>query len=218
MTTIINVRQSTLDAMLLLAGKKDIRYYLNGLSIEWDHEKTRVIGCDGCALGVHYQFIEGNEGAGSVIIPRDVIERLSKRPKNDAVISITCTGVEDSKRWAIVAHGVTINFTPCEDRYPDWRRVTHGLKTSGEAAGFNVDYLVAYEKAGAIMGGGKLRVGSRLRLHHNGSQGALVTLDGIAGFAGVLMPLKEQAGSAGAMFPWDISGTPNPEEEEKAAA
>ena len=40
MTTIINVKQSTLDAMLLIAGKKDIRYYLNGVFLEWDHEKN----------------------------------------------------------------------------------------------------------------------------------------------------------------------------------
>jgi len=204
MTTIINVRQSTLDAMLLIAGKKDIRYYLNGVFLEWDHEKTRAVGCDGCALGVVSQFIEGNEGAGSIIIPRDVIERLPKRPKNDAIVSITCTGVEDSKRWAIVAGGVSINFTPYDDKYPDWRRVTHGIKTSGEAAGFNLDYLNAIEKAGVIMGGGKCRIGNRLRIHHNGAQGAIVTLDGIDGFAGVVMPLKEQAGSAGALFPADL--------------
>ena len=217
MTTIINVKQSTLDAMLLIAGKKDLRYYLNGLSIEWNNELTRVIGCDGCALGVHSQVIEGNEGEGSIIIPRDVIERLPKRPKHDAIVSITCTGVGDSKKWAIVAGGVVINFTPCDNAYPDWRRITHGLKTSGEAAGFNLDYLLAFEKAGVIMGGGKLRVGSRVRVHHNGRDGALVTLDGAPDFAGVVMPLKEQVGSAGALFPWNISGTPNPEIEKAAA-
>jgi DNA polymerase-3 subunit beta len=218
MTTIINLKQSTLDAMLLIAGKKDVRYYLNGVSLEWNHEKTRAIGCDGCALGVVSQFIEGNEGEGSIILPRDVIERLPKRPKNDAIVSITCTGVGDSKKWAIVTGGVVINFTPCDAQYPDWRRITHGLKTSGEAAGFNVDYLVAFEKAGVIMGGGKLRVGSRLRLHHNGRDGALVTLDGLPDFAGVVMPLKEQAGSAGALFPWNISGTANPETAAVAVA
>jgi hypothetical protein len=47
-----HVSQSTLDAMLLLAGKKDIRYYLNGLNIEWNSEITRVIACDGHKLGI----------------------------------------------------------------------------------------------------------------------------------------------------------------------
>ena len=206
MTTIIHIQQSTLDAMLLIAAKNDIRYYLNGVYIEWNNVLTRAVGCDGHRLAVKQHFVEDNAGAGSIIIPRDVIERLPKRPKNDAIVSITCTGVEDSKKWAIVAGGVTINFTPCEDRYPDWRRVTHGIKTSGEPAGFNLDYLMSFEKAGVIMGGGKLRAGgSRVRVHHNGSQGAIVTLDGIDGFAGVVMPLKEQAGSAGALFPADLT-------------
>jgi DNA polymerase-3 subunit beta len=205
MTTIIHIQQSTLDAMLLIAGKQDIRYYLNGVYIEWNNVLTRAVGCDGHRLAVKQQFVGDNAGAGSIIIPRDVIERLPKRPKNDAIVSITCTGVEDSKRWAIVAGGVVVNFTPYDDKYPDWRRVTHGIKTSGEAAGFNLDYLMSFEKAGVILGGGKLRAGgSRVRVHHNGRDGAIVTLDGIDGFAGVVMPLKEQVGSAGALFPADL--------------
>jgi len=217
MTTIIHIQQSTLDAMLLIAAKNDIRYYLNGVYIEWNGAMTRAVGCDGHRLAVKQHAVENNQCAGSIIIPRDVIERLPKRPKNDALVQITCTGVEDSKKWAIVAGGVTINFTPYDDKYPDWRRVTHGIKTSGEAAGFNLDYLMSFEKAGVILGGGKLRAGgSRVRVHHNGRDGAIVTLDGIEGFAGVVMPLKDQAGSAGAMFPADIGRPIN--ETEKAAA
>jgi DNA polymerase-3 subunit beta len=213
MTNIINVKQSTLDAMLLIAGKKDIRYYLNGVYLEWDHERTRAVGCDGHKLAVHYQFIEGNAGAGSIIIPRDVIERLPKRSSVAYEIQII---QNQAGAWAIHAAGVSVSFTPCDATYPDWRRVSHGIKTSGEAAGFDIDYLVAFEKAGAILGGGKCRIGNRLRIHHNGAQGAIVTLDGIEGFAGVIMPLREQVGSAGAVFPADIGRVIT--ETEKAAA
>jgi DNA polymerase III subunit beta len=205
MTTIIHIKQSTLDAMLLIAGKKDIRYYLNGVYLEWNSTLTRAVGCDGHRLAVLNEWHDDNAGAGSIIIPRDVIERLPKRPKNDAIVSITCTGVDDNKRWAIVAGGVVINFAPYDDKYPDWRRVTHGIKTSGEAAGFNIDYLVAFEKAGVILGGGKRGSLTRTRIHHNGRDGAIVTLDGIDGFAGVVMPLREQVGSAGALFPADLT-------------
>lgn len=58
--------------------------------------------------------------------------------------------------------------------------------------------------------------GSRVRVHHNGRDGAIVTLDGIEGFAGVVMPLKDQVGSAGALFPADIGRVIT--ETEKAAA
>ncbi len=110
MTTIIHIQQSTLDAMLLIAGKQDIRYYLNGVYIEWNNVLTRAVGCDGHRLAVKQQFEEDNAGAGSIIIPRDVIERLPKRPKNDAIVSITCTGVDDAKKWAIAAGGVCGQF------------------------------------------------------------------------------------------------------------
>lgn len=217
MTTIINVKQSTLDAMLLIAGKKDIRYYLNGVYLEWNTNLTRAVGCDGHKLAVMNETRDDNQGAGAIIIPRDVIERLPKRSNTNYVASITCTGVEDNKRWAIVAGGVVINFTPCADKYPDWRRVSQGIKTSGEAAGFNLDYLVAFEKAGAILGGGKCRVGNRTRIHHNGRDGAIITLDGIDGFAGVVMPLREQVGSAGALFPADLVNDVNVQPEQLAA-
>lgn len=212
MGNIIHVKQSTLDALLLIAGKKDIRHYLNGLRIEWTPEYTRVIGCDGCRLAIKIENHE-NQGSGAVTIPRDVVERLPKRASIAALVSITNAG----DNWAILAGGATINFQDSGDQYPDWRRITHGLKTSGEAAGYNLDFLQSFEKAGAIIGGGKLRVGNRTRVHHNGSQAALVTLDGIDGFAGVVMPLKDQVGSAGALFPADIAGTANPENEKAAA-
>jgi DNA polymerase-3 subunit beta len=217
MTTIINVKQSTLDAMLLIAGKKDIRYYLNGVYLEWNSTLTRAVGCDGHKLAVMNETRDDNQGAGSIIIPRDVIERLPKRSNTNYVVSITCTGVEDNKRWAIVAAGVSVSFTPCDAKYPDWRRVSQGIKTSGEAAGFNLDYLVAFEKAGAILGGGKCRVGNRTRIHHNGRDGAIITLDGIDGFAGVVMPLREQVGSAGALFPADLVTDLNVQPEQLAA-
>jgi DNA polymerase-3 subunit beta len=202
MTTIIHIQQSTLDAMLLIAGKKDIRYYLNGVYIEWNNVLTRAVGCDGHRLAVKQHFVEDNQGAGSIIIPRDVIERLPKRQSVGAMVQLT---QNEAGAWAIQAGDIFINFTPCDATYPDWRRVTHGIKTSGEAAGFNLDYLMSFEKAGTILGGGKLRAGgSRVRVHHNGAQGAIVTLDGIDGFAGVVMPLKEQVGSAGALFPADL--------------
>jgi DNA polymerase-3 subunit beta len=215
MTNIIHIKQSTLDAMLLIAGKKDIRYYLNGVYLEWNSTLTRAVGCDGHKLAVMNEARDDNQGAGSIIIPRDVIERLPKRSNIDHFLIIR---QNDAGAWEIHAGGhLTINFTPCDAQYPDWRRVSQGIKTSGEAAGFNIDYLVAFEKAGAILGGGKCRVGNRTRIHHNGRDGAIVTLDGIENFAGVIMPLREQTGGAGALFPADLVTDLNAQPEQLAA-
>lgn len=203
------ISQSTLDAMLILAAKKDIRYYLNGLHIEFNSQITRVIGCDGHKLGI-FQTVSGdNIGAGSITIPRETIENL---PKKSGVLTFTMaeTFTADGIKaaWFInLGGGAIIPFTPCESKYPDFRRVVHGVQTagtSGVAAGFNLDYLNQFEKCGNLLAGSKLRVGNRLRLHHNGDAAALVLLNCVDNFAGVVMPLRDSIGSTGALFPAEL--------------
>jgi DNA polymerase-3 subunit beta len=196
-----HVSQSTLDAMLLLAGKKDIRYYLNGLNIEWNSEITRVIACDGHKLGIFQAAAPDNRGAGSITIPRDAIESL---PKKCSVL--TFSQISET-HWQIDTGAATIKFAPCESKYPDFRRVVHPIQTSGTsgvAAGFNLEYLNQFEKCGNLLAGSKLRVGNRLHLHHNGDGAALVLLNCVDGFAGVIMPLRDSIGSTGALFPAEL--------------
>lgn len=201
MTNQFTISQSTLDAMLVLAAKKDIRYYLNGLHIEFNSQITRVIACDGCKLGI-FQTVNGdNTGAGSITIPRDVIENLPKKAGNLAFIELA------AGQWQIDAGLSSIKFSPCDSKYPDFRRVVHGVQTagtSGVAAGFNLDYLNQFEKCGNLLAGSKLRVGNRLRLHHNGDAAALVLLNCVDGFAGVVMPMRDAIGTSGALFPAEL--------------
>lgn len=197
-----HVQQSTLDAMLLIAGKKDIRYYLNGVNIEWNSEFTRAIGCDGHKLGIYQAAAPDNRGNGSIIIPRDVIESLPKKAGILTFSQVTET------HWQIDTGTATIKFAPCDAKYPDFRRVVHPIQaagTSGVAAGFNLEYLNQFEKCGNLLAGSKLRVGNRLRLHHNGDAAALVLLNCVEGFAGVVMPMRDDVGSSGAMFPLELT-------------
>jgi DNA polymerase III subunit beta len=210
-----HVQQSTLDAMLQLAGKKDIRYYLNGVYIEFDATTTRAVGCDGHKLGIYQAAAPDNRGAGSIIIPRDVIENL---PKKAGIL--TFTQVTET-HWAIDTGAATIKFVPCDAKYPDFRRVVHPIQTagtSGVAAGFNLEYLNQFEKCGNLLAGNKLRVGNRLRLHHNGDGAALVLLNCVDGFAGVVMPLRDSIGSTGALFPAELTSELTATNNELAAA
>jgi DNA polymerase-3 subunit beta len=217
------ISQNHLNAMLVLAGKKDIRYYLNGLHIEWNSSTTRVIGCDGCKLGI-FQTAGNNIGAGSITIPRDVIENL---PKNAGeLVFIQSEKWSDDhgsvKTWVInLGGGAVLPFAPCDAKYPDFRRVVHGLQTagtSGVAAGFNLEYLNQFEKCGNLLAGSKLRMGNRLRLHHNGDNAALVLLNCVDGFAGVVMPLRDSIGSTGALFPAELTSELTATNNELAAA
>lgn len=207
------IKQSTLDAMLLLAGKKDIRYYLNGLYIEYAPAFTRVVGCDGHKLGI-YQAAAENTGHGSIIIPRDVIENL---PKGNKEFLLGFTKLEGSQ-WQIITGAASVNFAPCEGTYPDFRRVTHGVKTTGEAGGFNVEYLSQFEKCGNLLAGSKSKAGNRVCIHHNGTSGALIVLNGVENFAGVLMPLRDSVGSQGATFPADLISAIEPAADQLKAA
>jgi len=192
------VSQNNLDAMLILAAKKDIRYYLNGLHIEYSPEFTRVIACDGHKLGI-FQAAAENIGMGALTIPREVIEGL---PKKCHILTFSQI---DANLWQIDTGSAVIKFAPCDSKYPDFRRVVNQAdKTSGEAAGFNLTYLNEFEKAGNLLAGSKLKVGNRVRIHHNGQNGALITLNGLPNFAGVLMPLRDSVGSSGALFPAEL--------------
>jgi DNA polymerase-3 subunit beta len=208
------IKQSTLDAMLLLAGKKDIRYYLNGLYIEYAPAFTRVVGCDGHKLGV-YQAAAENTGSGSIIIPRDVIENL---PKGNKEFLLGFTQLETGNQWQIITGAASVNFAPCEGTYPDFRRVTHGIKTTGEAGGFNVEYLNQFEKCGNLLAGSKSKAGNRVRIHHNGTSGAMIVFNGVDNFAGVVMPLRDSVGSSGATFPADLISAIEPAAEHETAA
>ena len=198
MQNIFYIKQSTLDAMLILAAKKDIRYYLNGLHIEYSPEFTRVVACDGHKLGI-FQAAAENIGMGALTIPREVIEGL---PKKCHILTFSQI---DANLWQIDTGAAVIKFAPCDSKYPDFRRVVNQAdKTSGEAAGFNLTYLNEFEKAGNLLAGSKLKVGNRVRIHHNGQNGAMITLNGVQDFAGVLMPLRDSVGSSGALFPAEL--------------
>jgi hypothetical protein len=199
--TQFTINQNALDALLLIAGKKDIRHYLNGIYVEFDAKTTRIVGCDGHKLGI-YQTTGDNAGCGSIIIHRSTIENLPKKAGNLVFIK------GDDNRWRINAADCAVFFTPEDAKYPDFRRVVHGLQTagtSGVAAGFNLNYLNEFEKCGNLLAGSKLRVGNRLRLHHNGDGAALVLLNCVDGFAGVVMPLRDSIGSTGALFPAELT-------------
>jgi DNA polymerase-3 subunit beta len=215
MNSQFHIQQSTLDGLLLIAGKKDIRYYLNGVYIEFNDQITRAVGCDGHKLGIYQAAAPDNRGNGSIIIPRDVIENL---PKKAGIL--TFSQVSET-HWAIDTGAATIKFAPCDAKYPDFRRVVHPIQTtgtSGIAAGFNLNYLNQFEKCGNLLAGSKLRMGNRLRLHHNGDAAALVMLNCVDGFAGVIMPMRDDVGSTGALFPAELTTELTAPAQELAAA
>ena len=182
------IKQSQLKALLILAPKSDIRYYLCGVYVEYNQTTTRLVVTDGHKLGVFNHHSEDNQGAGSLIIPREVIENLPKATRSfDPELIITSEDKEGF--WKISAAGTQTIFGQIDGRFPDYRRVCD-FKTSGEAANFNYEYMVQFLKVQHALGGSKT---CTVNLYQNGTSGALVTLAGVDNFAGVIMPMRTDA-------------------------
>ena len=180
---------NALKGMVLLAGKKDIRYYLNGVKIEFNEKITRLIASDGHKLGVINldQNLE-NTGAGEVIMPRDVIENLKPASKTADIVQVRQIS---ETHWEIDNYGTKITFSGIEGKYPDYARVM-AFTTSGESSQYNPEFLIAFYKAAVLLTGSK---NPQLNLSQNGQSSALVRINGLVSFAGVVIPYKGDTGA-----------------------
>jgi len=180
-----SIKQSQLKALLTLAPKSDIRYYLCGIFVEYNATTTRLVVTDGHKLGILNHHSEDNQGAGTVIIPRDVIENLPKAGKIDPLLIIKkCDG--NATGWTITASNTQIVFQQVEGTFPDYRRVCQ-FTTDGTVANFNYEYLTQFLKVQHLLGGSKT---ATLNLYQNGNSSALVHLAGVDNFVGVVMPMR----------------------------
>ena len=189
------IYQSQLKAMLNLASKQDIRYYLCGVNVVYTGAMTRLVATDGHKLGI-FNFTpceDDNIGAGSLIIPREVIENLPKS-KHDPLLVITKE--EKQGYWKITGMGIQTIFAQIDGKFPDYARVCN-FTTNGEPSTYNFEYLMAFLKTQKELKGDKIKMPI---IYQNGSSAALVRLSGVDNFAGVIMPMRTGVESqAGAM-------------------
>lgn len=167
------MNSNTLKALLLIAGKKDVRYYLNGILI--DHVKRVAVATNGAMLMV-IKLAADDEVNASAIIPRELAEKAVKI--GDGTLSISVDGM--IKLGGLSAKGV-------DGRYPDWLRVVPET-TSGVAGHYNHELTNTIQKAAALVLGTKNYV---IHLNQNGDGAAMVAI-GDEGLA-VVMPMRENA-------------------------
>ena len=179
-----SIKQSQLKALLTLAPKSDIRYYLCGIFVEYNATTTRLVVTDGHKLGIFNHHSEDNQGAGSLIIPREVIENLPKAGKIDPLLIFTKE--EKQGYWKITGMGIQTIFAQVEGTFPDYRRVCQ-FTTDGAVANYNYEYLTQFLKVQHLLGGSKT---ATLNLYQNGNSSALVHLADVPNFVGVVMPMR----------------------------
>lgn len=103
-----------LRALLKVIPKNNIRYFLNGLYVNFDHRE--IAATDGHILVLLENLEELNiDGTGEAIIPRNVIEAASSVCDPNANVYITNTELSIGD--------LTIKYKPINGKYPDFRVV-----------------------------------------------------------------------------------------------
>lgn len=195
--------RNKLKACLVCAAKADTRYYLNGVYLEKTPDgMLHYVSTDGHRLfagRVQKPHWAGREpdGLWSMIIPRDVVERVTKGRHSTDAIELKPYGAKSYTLEDVI-------FTPVEGKFPDWRRVIPRIDAAREEshAMFNWSYLTDADKALAAWYDVKKHNGY---VYMYGDESGLVTgLDSEA-FV-VVMPLP-QAGFTGPRIPFTPSPT-----------
>jgi DNA polymerase-3 subunit beta len=141
----ITFTKSQLRAALSHAAVKDIRYYLNGVLLEFTASgDIHIVATDGhrmfCGLipaAIARWTDTPQKGPFSIIVPSDTVKTAVKG-KGDITLSAMPDG-----RYSL---GDPI-FTPIDGKFPDWRRVIPTKRIQQDALQFNWSYIADAEKA-----------------------------------------------------------------------
>lgn len=181
----LTIEHNILKALLLVAPKQDIRYYLNGVLVDVRAQDVTLVSTNGAVLlAVPYpDNIEGDRLIGQWIIPREALEVVKPCKVGRATLPIT---VEINADGATTIAGATTTTTkPIDGRYPDWRRAVPG-GASLEVAQFDPALVATFGDVHSLLGGSEK---FKPVIHHNGNDGALVS--GLGRDAlGAIMPLR----------------------------
>ena len=175
----IELKVNQIKAALECAGKKDARYYLNGILIERTHAgQIYIVSTDGHRMfvGLHSTIEPGTPE--SVLISRDTLE-ISVKMKIDCLTLDT-----ETKKLG------ELTYQTIDGNFPNWRRVVPERKHTPEdnkATQFNPEYILSAAKALKYWSGHKNLTAHIL--HRGEKQSGIITCDIDTAFI-VLMPLR----------------------------
>lgn len=198
----ITISSDIIKALCVIAPKDDIRYYLKGVCVDSRANGDVVlVATNGHMLLAVPVSVDAIESliVGEFIIPREAFESVKpeKIGRSTAPLRIVIDqpapepdlnrpGVTVQKPATFAIQGATTaTGTVIDGRYPDWRRV-FPASASGQVAQFQPAYIAAFGQIAKLLTGKE----NHPVIHHNGSQGALVSHLG-ASALGIIMPLRE---------------------------
>jgi DNA polymerase-3 subunit beta len=189
-TVSIEIPRADLRAMLHCAAKDDVRYYMNGVTVEIGRNESRLVATDGHMLGVLRLEVKSDlTETREFIIPRAEIEAIKKAKRNEPELLAFTADLEasDGGYWAQFNDDATTRrFKLIDGKFPDWRRVVPA-KPDGAIAQFDAALLIRFQKVRAELNDSKNTFSPYLT--HNGDGPALVSI-GNERFCGVVMPMR----------------------------
>ena len=184
-----SIQRKSIRAMLHLAAKKDIRYYLQGINVVRDNRGTYLEATDGHVLG--RLLIDGikSDTKLNVVLPTDALIKLKGTKKqSDEWLHFDVNGLSVE----CIDSQSTTRFSAHDARFPDADRVIPLVfKPEDNTPGtFNPDLLVRFVDVSEELYG-KRQVPMVLQ---RGTQSAIVAFPQMDdAFIGVIMPTKEYA-------------------------
>lgn len=106
------INKEQLKSILNAIPKCNVRYFLNGLYVNFD--KKEIVATNGHVL-VLIENVDFLDGVGGVIIPRETISNLIKISPKKGKVKITNS--------EICIDDVVLSYEPIKGKYPDFRKV-----------------------------------------------------------------------------------------------
>jgi DNA polymerase-3 subunit beta len=182
MENTINIE--VLRALLPLAAKNDVRFYLNGVYVDFQADKTVYVATNGHVLGKYVEEV-GNGHTFSIIIPYDVVKQLKVGRGTAKYGDLIFNPDMNAARIVNPAASQDLGFTSIDGKYPDYTKVIPE-EPSGEVAQFDIELLYLFAQVNKAFGS---KIPGRVKIDHNGERGALVHLSR-SEFTGVIMPVR----------------------------
>jgi DNA polymerase-3 subunit beta len=191
----IKTNARILRAAARFSTSKDIRYYLNGVSIEATAQQTIVIGTDGHRLAaIAETHSEANHIGGdfiNVIIPADSVAMIlklsgAKRGADDPIL----ISRDDGGAWRLeTSRGADLSFVPIDGQFPDWRRVfPDGCKADGPMVRIDPKYIADFGEAARDLG---KTTSSVIYYSRDAQSSMMIRIDEFPDFVGIVMPIRD---------------------------
>ena len=135
---------TTLKALLLFAGKKDVRYYINGIHFERSAAGTVAVATNGHCLAIARLDRDAVEPS-SFTVPREHLDNVVKGAKGGIDIVQV-----DAAQCTLISTNGRITVPLLDGKFPDWRRVVTPQQT-GEKSYYHPDYHALVDKAGQLV-------------------------------------------------------------------